>query len=60
MRETVSRILPTVMRAALLGRGPRKCGVLRQARAGDGPGAKLLPAAASARVVNTEDGDSKV
>ena len=24
------------------GGGPRKCGVLRRARAGDGPGAKLL------------------
>ena len=32
--------LPTVLH--FWGGGPRKCGVLRRARAGDGPGAKLL------------------
>ena len=46
-RDSLIRILMPVLRAALLGRGPRKCGVLRRARAGDGPGSKLLPDAAS-------------
>ena len=41
------------------GGGPRKCGVLRRARAGDGPGAKLLPAADYDRAGQTDDGDSK-
>lgn len=41
------------------GGGPRKCGVLRRARAGDGPGAKLLPAADYARAGHTENGNSK-
>ena len=41
------------------GGGPRKCGVLRRARAGDGPGAKLLPAADYDRVGHTESGATK-
>lgn len=41
------------------GGGPRKCGVLRRARAGDGPGAKLLPAADYDRAGHMDDGDSK-
>ena len=39
------------------GRGPRKCGVLRRTRAGDGPGAKLLSCRHVARACT--DGDSK-
>ena len=42
--------------AALCGRGPAKCGVLRRARAGDGPGAKPLPAADYDRAGHTENG----
>ena len=42
------------------GGGPRKCGVLRRARAGDGPGAKLLSCRHAARagmtVVRRTDG----
>ena len=46
--------------AALCGRGPAKCGVLRRARAGDGPGAKPLPAADYARAGHTENGPTKL
>ena len=44
------------------GGGPRKCGVLRRARAGDGPGAKLLSCRYAARagmtVVRRTDGSA--
>ena len=44
---------------ALCGRGPTKCGVLRRARAGDGPGAKLLPATDYDRAGQTENAAPK-
>ena len=44
-RKMAVALAETLLRAALGGRGPDKCGVARRARAGDGPGAKLHPAA---------------
>ena len=58
-REMPVALAGTLLRAALGGRGPDKCGVLRRVRAGDGPGAKLLPAADSDRATHTGNGATK-
>ena len=57
-RLNASAPLPVFV-PALFGRGPTKCGVLRRARAGDGPGAKLIPATDYDRAGRTENTATK-